>query len=169
VPNPEPQPVALSLLKHIEDDSMNCSRRDFAFLISALAAVQPAAHPAGKAGAQNAVLGSKAFRFEDLSVRESGPVRIFQIFTGTTRSGYRIDMHETELAAGQAPHAPHRHVHEELVLIREGLLEFTIAGQKTQLGAGSGAYVAANEDHGFRNIGTAPAKYFVLALGQDKP
>jgi mannose-6-phosphate isomerase-like protein (cupin superfamily) len=118
--------------------------------------------------APNAVLPSKAFRFEDLPVRESPPVRIYQVFTGTTHSGYMIDMHETDLAPGQAPHDSHHHVHEELILIREGLVEFNIAGQKTQLGPGSCAYIASNQDHGLRNVGTIPAQYFVLALGQDQ-
>ena len=74
---------------------------------------------------------------------------------------------DAELAAGQAPHAPHRHAHEELILIREGALELTMEGQKTALGPGSGVYVASDEEHGFRNSGAVPAKYFVLALGQD--
>jgi quercetin dioxygenase-like cupin family protein len=112
-------------------------------------------------------MGTKAFRFEDLPRRESGPIRIYQIFTGATHAGFMLDMHESELAAGQVPHAPHRHAHEELVLIREGTLEVTIAGKTTRLGPGSGVYVASSEDHGYRNSGTVPAKYFVLALGQD--
>jgi quercetin dioxygenase-like cupin family protein len=112
-------------------------------------------------------MGTKAFRFEDLQARESGPIRIYQIFTGATHTGFMLDMHESELAAGQVPHSPHRHAHEELVLMREGTLEVTIAGKMTELGPGSGVYVASNEDHGYRNSGTVPAKYFVLALGQD--
>jgi mannose-6-phosphate isomerase-like protein (cupin superfamily) len=112
-------------------------------------------------------MGTKAFRFDKLPMRESGPIRIYQIFTGATHSGFLLDLHESELAAGQAPHEPHRHAHEELILIREGTLELTMAGTKTELGPGSGVYVASNEDHGFRNSGTVPAKYFVLALGQE--
>ena len=141
---------------------MDRSRREFALFLPGFvtSALQTGA---GK----KEVMGSRAFRFEDLQARESGPIRIYQIFTGTTRTGFLLDLHESELAAGQVPHAPHRHAHEEMVLIREGTLEVTIAGQKTRLGPGSGVYVASNEDHGYRNSGTAPAKYFVLSLGQD--
>jgi hypothetical protein len=46
-------------------------------------------------------------------------------------------------------------------------LEITISGRKSVLGPGSGAYMASNEEHGYRNPGTVPAKYFVLELGQD--
>jgi quercetin dioxygenase-like cupin family protein len=138
---------------------MDFSRREFAFFFPALAGIQTGGKPA--------IQASKAFRFEDLPVRESGPIRLYQMFTGATHSGFQLDLHESELAAGQVPHEAHKHIHEEMVLIREGTLEFSIAGKKIQLGPGSVAYVASNEDHGFRNAGTTPAKYFVLALGQD--
>ena len=122
----------------------------------------------GSAGAdKKEAMGSLAFRFEDLPMRESGPIRIYQILTGATHTGFVLDLHESELAAGQAPHASHRHAHEELILIREGTLELTMAGKKIGLGPGSGVYVASNTDHGFRNSGTVPAKYFVLSLGQE--
>ena len=77
-------------------------------------------------------------------------------------------MHESELPAGEAPHPPHSHVHEEMLLIREGLLEVTIGGKTTRLGPGSAAYLASNQEHGWRNVGTETARYFVLALGDDK-
>lgn len=141
---------------------MACTRREFAFLLPGLAASRTQSGTA-----KREVMGTKVFRFEDLPVRQSGPVRIYQVFTGATHTGFMLDMHESELAAGEAPHAAHRHAHEELFLIREGTLELTMAGKKIQLGAGSGVYVASNEDHGIRNSGTVPAKYFVLALGQD--
>ena len=56
-----------------------------------------------------------------------------------------------------------------MIMIREGMLDVTIAGNTTRLGPGSVAYVASNEEHGWRNAGTDRAKYFVLALGRDKP
>jgi quercetin dioxygenase-like cupin family protein len=36
------------------------------------------------------------------------------------------------------------------------------------LGPGSAAYVASNEVHGWRNVGTTRAQYFVLAIGAKK-
>ena len=107
-------------------------------------------------------------RFEDLPVRNGNTTAIRQVLSGETHSDYFIDLHETELAAGQAPHAPHQHVHEELVLIREGELEVMISGKTTLLGPGSVGYIASGELHGWKNTGRTPAKYFVLALGRDK-
>ena len=110
---------------------------------------------------------SRAFRYEDLAPIRNGAMTSRQILTGLTHSGFKIDLHETELAAGQAPHDPHRHIHEEMVLVREGELEVTIARRTTRIGAGSAAFIASNEMHGWRNPGGAPARYFVFALGDD--
>ncbi|HZT30893.1 MAG TPA: cupin domain-containing protein [Bryobacteraceae bacterium] len=139
---------------------MNCSRRDLRFLLPALAA-------AGAAG-EAAALPSKTYRFEDLPVRANGPNRSRPILNGATHTGYPIELHMTELAPGQAPHPPHHHVHEEMVLIHEGILKVTISGKSVQMGPGSVAYVASNEEHGWRNVGGSRARYFVFALGGDK-
>src|SRR5215831_10368908 len=94
-------------------------------------------------------------------------IKSYQILTGDTHSGYLLDLHESELPAGMSPHPPHKHVHEEILFIREGEVEVTINGQSRRLGPGSCAFMASNDLHGYRNSGTRPAKYFVLALGGD--
>ena len=121
-----------------------------------------------RARAAQDALPSGLFDYAQLAVRASGPTEIRQMLTGTTHSGYRVDLHETALAAGQMPHAAHRHVHEELLLIREGTLEVTVGQRTSRLGAGSVVYIASNEQHGWKNVGSAQAKYFVMALGDDK-
>jgi quercetin dioxygenase-like cupin family protein len=131
-----------------------------------LAAVLPALL-AGSAAAQKTPLGSRMLKYEDLMVRTNGANRQRAILSGPGRTGFDIGLHETELAPGLAPHASHHHVHEEMILIREGTLEVTIAGKSTTLGPGSVAYVASNEEHGWRNVGETRARYFVLALGRE--
>ena len=139
---------------------MSYSRRDLA-VIPLLAA---AALPAKAAGA----LSSKTYKFEDLPVKTNGRNRTRPVLNGQTHTGFPIEMHITELAPGEAPHPPHHHLHEEMILIREGTLEVTIGGRSVNLGPGSSALVASNEEHGWRNAGSTPALYFVIALGQDK-
>jgi quercetin dioxygenase-like cupin family protein len=102
-----------------------------------------------------------------LSARQSGTIKLYQILTGNTHTGYRVDLHESELPGGGVPHPPHRHVHGELLFVREGELEVVINGRWTRLAPGSCAYMASNDLHGYRNPGSATAKYFVLALGND--
>lgn len=139
---------------------MNYSRRDLSFLLPALMA------SVGKA--QNSSLASTTYKYEDLRVRTNGPNRSRTYFNGETHTGVKLELHETELPSGGAPHPPHHHVHEEMILIREGTMEVTISGRKSTLGPGGVAYVASNEEHGWRNAGTTPARYFVLAVGSDK-
>jgi quercetin dioxygenase-like cupin family protein len=81
-------------------------------------------------------------------------------------TGFPVELHITELGPGQAPHAPHKHEHEEMVMLRSGELDVTISGQTTRATAGSVVIVASNEMHGWRNPGLEPAMYFVIALGK---
>jgi quercetin dioxygenase-like cupin family protein len=119
------------------------------------------------AAQQKDALPSKAFRFEDLPVKTNGLNKSRAVLNGETHSHFQIELHMTELAAGQAPHAPHKHVHEEIVLLREGLLDVTVNGQTTRLTPGSVVYFASGEEHGSRNPGPGSAQYFVMALGRD--
>jgi len=135
------------------------TRRSLAALLPAMVTAQQRQQPG--------VLQSKAYPFEELKGRQTPTIKSYQILTGDTHSGYLLDLHESELPAGMSPHPPHRHVHEELLFIREGEVEVTINGQSRRLGPGSCAFIASNDLHGYRNSGTAPAKYFVLALGGD--
>ena len=138
---------------------MTYSRRDWNLLLPALAALS--------AAGQSPAMGSKTFAFADLPVRANGANRSRAVLQGKTHSGFPIELHQTELAPGEAPHPPHHHAHEEMIMIREGTLEVTIAGRSVKLGPGSVAYVASNEEHGWRNVGSGRAHYFVLALGRE--
>ncbi len=133
---------------------MSYSRRDLGLLLMAAGAA-----------AQKPALPSKTYRFEDLPVRDTGPTMFRAILDGQTHAGFAIELHETALATSQAPHPPHHHANEELLLILEGTLEVTVAGTASRLGAGSVAYMASQVEHGWRNVGSVPARYFVLALG----
>jgi len=141
---------------------MTFSRRDLACLLPALAAAARA-----QSGANDAKLPSHAFAFDDLPVKANGANKSRAIMNGLTHSGFPIEVHETDLAAGQAPHAPHHHVHEEMVIMVEGTIEFTVNGKTTRLGPGSVAYAASNEEHGQRNVGDTTARYVVVAFGRD--
>lgn len=114
-----------------------------------------------------AKLPSKTFRFEDLPVKQNGANASRAIMNGLTHSDFAIEVHETDLAPGQAPHAPHRHVHEEMVIMIQGTIEFTVNGTPQRLGPGSVAFAASNDEHGQRNVGDGVARYVVVALGRD--
>jgi quercetin dioxygenase-like cupin family protein len=137
---------------------MDYSRRELCALLPALLAAR--AH-----AADDAVLRSKVYTFESLPAKVEEGNTFRPILEGVTHEGYRVELHETDLAPGTMPHPAHHHPHEEIFLIREGTLVVTINGQASNLGPGSVAYIASNQEHGIRNVGSTHAQYFVFALG----
>ena len=76
----------------------------------------------------------------------------------------KLEMHETTVPAGGAPHAPHRHVHEEVLFIQSGTME-VLQGTVTRMApTGSVVFMASNEWHGLKNPGTVPATYLVIRI-----
>jgi len=118
------------------------------------------------AAPESPALPSKAFKYEDLPVKVNGQNKSRAVLDGQTHSGFPVELHMTELGPGQAPHPPHHHVHEEILMLRTGALDVTISGQTTRVTAGSVVCVASNVEHGWKNPGAEPAEYFVVALGQ---
>lgn len=142
---------------------MDYSRRN---LVSQSALLPLLAWGASQVNAQEALLPSKTYRFEDLPVSVDGQIRTRSVLKGATHDGMHVDLHITDLPPGASPHPPHHHAHEEMLLIHEGALEVTISGNTTVLGPGSVAYIASNEIHGSRNTGAVHAVYFVVAFGK---
>jgi mannose-6-phosphate isomerase-like protein (cupin superfamily) len=84
---------------------------------------------------------------------------------GVLLTGEGVEQHNTVLNAGMEPHPPHQHEHSEWLFIREGQCEWLVDGKRMPAGPGDICYAASNQLHGLRNVGTVPAKYFVLAVG----
>ena len=116
---------------------------------------------------QQKTLPSKIYNFDEMPVRQTGSLSYRGILSGKLFEGCQISLHESELAPHSIPHPPHHHRHEEMVLVREGTLEFTVNGKTTRAGAGSVLFAGSHDVHGIRNPESAPAKYFVLALGPE--
>jgi quercetin dioxygenase-like cupin family protein len=137
---------------------MKPTRRDLALLLPVVAAGQEK---------KPATLESKVYQYEDLPVKENGQNKGRAVLNGVTHGGFPVELHMTELGPGQAPHAAHQHAHEEIVMLRRGSLDVTIEGKTTRMSAGSVTSVASGQMHGWRNAGSEPAEYFVIALGPE--
>lgn len=140
---------------------MHCSRRDLSFLLPVLfSAVSEA---------DTSVLPSKCYSFEALPVEKNKKtgMEIRNVFRGETHAGWPIALHISTLPPGQMPHPAHHHLHEEMMLIKEGTLEATISGKSSRVGPGSVIYIRSNDEHGLKNVGDVPAQYFVLEVGSD--
>ncbi|HEV3039249.1 MAG TPA: cupin domain-containing protein [Candidatus Angelobacter sp.] len=122
---------------------------------------------AGLSSSDSPALASSAFPFADLQPRanQNGSGEVRGIVKGNVPTGEMVEVHETTLRPGATPHPPHHHKHSEFWLIREGTVEITINGKGHQLGPGSVAFAASNDEHGIKNIGSTSANYFVVAIG----
>lgn len=117
-------------------------------------------------------LPSTVFDWEKLEVKTSSKGERRDLFDAATITLDRLECHVTTINAGLASHEPHRHVDEELIIVKEGTLEVTINGNSQKAGPGSVFFYASNDLHGMRNVGETPATYHVIrwtSPGKDGP
>jgi mannose-6-phosphate isomerase-like protein (cupin superfamily) len=142
---------------------MQFTRRE---LCSLLSGIIPAAFALAVHAAEDNSLPSAAFAFDKMPVHNANNGAEFRsAMRGKLATGEGLEVHESALPPGTSPHAPHRHRHSELWLIREGELELTINGKTYPLSAGGVGFVRSDEEHGIRNVGKSTANYFVVAVG----
>lgn len=142
---------------------MSVTRRDLCIMLPAT--LLPAAlHPESIIAQENS-MPSAMYPFEKLPVRTPNNAEIRDVLKGKLATSESLEVHETTLQPGGAPHPPHHHVHSEMWLIREGTVEITVNGTSYRLGPGSVGFVHSNDEHGIKNVGTTPATYFVVAIG----
>jgi quercetin dioxygenase-like cupin family protein len=110
-----------------------------------------------------AVQGSAIFDWNAIPDRPATFGSGRQFFKGPTATLEQLDVHVTTLNPGQAPHPPHQHANEELIIVKEGTVEFLQNGEWKKAGAGSVIFVAPNQLHGLRNPGPGPATYHVIS------
>jgi mannose-6-phosphate isomerase-like protein (cupin superfamily) len=95
----------------------------------------------------------------------------WDIAHGTLATGETVNLHQSMQVVGQAPPALHVIQHSEFICVREGELEFQheVDGKIVAETAGPGGvfYVAFGTRHAIKNVGTVPARYFVIAIGGD--
>lgn len=140
------------------------TRRELSFLILGLAAGTMATvyAQAGKDGGKPALLTSGVYTWDSLPVEKTASGERRAVFDSATATVDRLETHVTTLNAGAAPHAAHRHPDEELVYVREGVVEATINGVTHLAPAGSVILYASNDLHGMRSAHTGQTSYFVL-------
>lgn len=147
------------------------NRREIAFLVVGLGAGVAATVIAGQAAAP-ARLRSAVYAWDSLPVEKTASGERRAVFDAATATVDRLETHVTTVDVGKAAHTAHRHPDEELVYVREGVIEATIDGVVQRAPAGSVIFFASNDLHGMRNGGDVPASYFVLrwtAPGKEGP
>ena len=151
----------------------NLNRRDLCVALSAFAAMGRVSAeaqtpvPAPSLPGENTLSKSETFSFDKLPAHKSENGVSRPVVQGVLATGEAVEMHETTLLPGHMPHPAHKHRHSEFMMIREGLLEFDNDGVKERVGPGGVIFAASNVMHGLKNIGEAPANYFVIAIGRE--
>ena len=110
-------------------------------------------------------LPSAMYPFDKLPAHFSTTAATRAVLKGKLDTGESVEVHESTLPPGGAPHPPHRHAHSEMWLIREGTVAITVNDATTRLGPGAVGFVRSNDEHGIKNVGLTPATYFVVAIG----
>ena len=130
----------------------------------AVAALSVAATLAAVAAAQSGAPAMRSRVFDSVHIKpeitKAGERR--GVFDAPTATLERFESHVTTLNPGQALHPAHKHVEEELMIVREGTVEATLNGQATRVEVGGMIFCASGEMHGLRNVGTTRATYYVI-------
>jgi XRE family transcriptional regulator, regulator of sulfur utilization len=144
---------------------MEISRRDAVIGLLALpAALSAFAEPENS----TAILGPTVFAWDDMKPKKTATGEVRSLYKGPTATLDQLEMHVSTLNPGLESHPPHRHVNEELIILREGECETLSNGKWIKVGPGSVVFNASNSLHGFRNVGTTPAVYHVINWSPNK-
>ena len=114
------------------------------------------------------IMGPTVFNWKDMKPVKTATGEVRSLCKSPTATVNQLEMHVTTLNPGQTSHPPHRHVNEELIIIREGDCETLSDGKWVEVGPGSVVFNASNSLHGFRNIGGTTAVYHVINWSPNK-
>ena len=114
------------------------------------------------AQSRNPLMKSSVFDWNAIEVKTTKTGASRDFFKGPTATLDQLECHVTTINPGEAPHPPHQHAEEELIIIKDGTIEAMQNGAMKRAGPGSIIFEASNDLHGLRNVGQTPATYFVI-------
>jgi XRE family transcriptional regulator, regulator of sulfur utilization len=83
------------------------------------------------------ILHSTFFDWEKLKIEETPTGAKRNIFVDRTATMDQLSCHATTVKPGEASHPPHKHVEEELIIIKEGTFEVMQNGKTSTVGPGA--------------------------------
>jgi len=105
---------------------------------------------------------SSVFDWTKMEAKPNKVGAVRKVFQAPTPTLDELECHITTLNPGQTPHEPHKHLDEELILVKEGTVESLVNGERRRATAGSVIFQSSNQLHAIRNVGDTPATYFVV-------
>ncbi len=108
------------------------------------------------------ILSSSIFDWNAFAVKKTAKGEYRKVMQAPTATLDELECHITTLNPGEEAHPPHQHPDEEIIVIKEGLVEALVNGEIKKVGPGSVIFQAANQLHSIRNAGDTPATYHVI-------
>lgn len=133
----------------------------YAIALFGLALGLRAAEPT-RAPVSSAKLPSTIFDWEKMTVTPTANGTRRMVLDGSTATVSKLHVHITTLNPGRASGEPRLHPQEELIVVKEGLVEAHVDGKTQTAGPGSVFFFAANAVTRLRNAGETPATYLVI-------
>jgi quercetin dioxygenase-like cupin family protein len=120
--------------------------------------------PAPKAAppVQKEKLSSDVFEWDKLPVTPTPKGERRNVFDGPTATVDLMHCHITTLKPGEKSGEPSKHLQEEVIIVKEGLVEAHWDGKSKTGGPGSVIFFAAGATTFLRNAGTTPCTYIVI-------
>jgi uncharacterized cupin superfamily protein len=138
---------------------MTMSRRE---ALIGLIGLPSALGAAATAADTKQIIGPNVFHWDEMKFEKNAVGSHAQLCQGPTATLDELEMHVSTLNPGMMSHPPHKHVNEELIILREGQCETLSNGVWVKVEPGSVVFNASNSLHGFRNVGSIPAVYHVI-------
>ena len=136
------------------------TRRDVVVAVTAVCATMAAV-----AWAQTApppVMHSSVFKWDDMTAKPTASGEKREVLKAPVATLDQLQLHVTTVGPHQKAHEGHKHPEEELIIVKEGMIDAMQNGVTTRVGPGSVIFEASNELHGLVNAGDTPATYYVI-------
>ncbi len=114
------------------------------------------------AQSETSIMGLSIFDWNTIEAKPTKVGSTRKFFQAPTATLDELECHVTMLNPGETPHPPHKHPDEEVIIVKEGMVEALVNGQTKRVGPGSVIFQAANQMHTIRNVGQTPAVYHVI-------
>ncbi len=113
--------------------------------------------------AQGPQIESGVFHWEDLPVKASPGREGRQLFEGSSPHFEYLEIHATTQEEGATPAPPHAQTDiEEVIIVKEGTMKFTMDGEEAILGPGSVILIPPLAMQALQNVGNGPLSYYVM-------
>ncbi len=120
--------------------------------------------------AQLKPIPSGVYHWSELPVRKSGDREGRRIMEGSSPQFEYLEMHATTQQKGAVPRPPHAQKDiEEVIIVKEGTMKFTIGKESRVLGKGSVVLIPPQEMQSVENVGDGPLTYYVMMFRSNKP